>query len=184
MYWLDDAEVIGTPSEQCRGSSCGFFEKIFSKIGRSEKSNFSTKQALPFAWELAQPAESADTDALVIGIENLAGVSVGREQLLRRKLWWRFNQQHRYPVETAIGMSETIRRAHEQSNLHRLLDLSAGDEDRQCLERAEILRELGRFEEAREALALIREKNAGVEILASKIGAKDSKVCITHQNSW
>lgn len=184
VYWLDDAEVVGTLPEPRREASRKFWPSIFRKLTSSRNDRLPVAQPVPEEWLWAQHVDQPDTDALVIGVENLAGVPIEREQALRRKLWWRFNQQHRYPVASAIGISETIRRTHEQSNLLRLLHLSGGEVKTQSLEEAEIYRELGMFAEAKEALARLNQGISGVAIVAEKIRSKDSRVCILHEEPW
>ncbi len=180
VFWLDDAEVIGTlpdhNSEPPRSRYLGFVRRFAGLKSRP------VRQAVSDEWLWAQPVDHPDTDALVIGIENLTEVGTPeREQRLRRLLWWRFNDQHRVSVRKGSGISATIRNAHERSNLLRLLDLSGEVDSEASIEYVEILRELGQFDEAREALALVNPDTNGVALLLAKINARDTKVCITQQ---
>lgn len=82
-----------------------------------------------------------------------------------------------------MTISDAIRHTHEQSNLHRLLELSL-DEGQPRIETVEILRELGRFDEARLALMQVDPNTPGINIIAAKIGEEDCRVCRTQEPAW
>ena len=184
VYWLEDAEVVGTLPDRREGPPRGFWRRFFARPSQSFRRN-SVDQSLPDEWMWAQPVEHPDIDALAIGIEGLDDDETPeREQRLRRLLWWRFNDHHRASDRTAPGVSAAIRTAHERSNLLRLLDLSRDGDSVTNIEHVELLRELGRFDEAQRALALIKPDVVGVTLLSAKIDARDAMVCITQQEAW
>lgn len=167
-------------------ASRGFLPAVRRWLNAERDCSEPSSQPVPDEWQWARPVGHADTDALVIGIESLADAEapIEREQTLRRLLWWQFNHEQRRRSTAVVGISATVRSAHAQSNLFRLLDLAEGDGSMKGLERAELLRELGRFDEARAALTLVGPDTRGITVLAAKIEAHDSKVCVTYEESW
>lgn len=186
VYWLADAEVVGVLPDARSDASRGFLPAVRRWLNAERDCSEPSSQPVPDEWQWARPVGHADTDALVIGIESLADAEapIEREQTLRRLLWWQFNHEQRRRSTAVVGISATVRSAHAQSNLFRLLDLAEGDGSMKGLERAELLRELGRFDEARAALTLVGPDTRGITVLAAKIEAHDSKVCVTYEESW
>ena len=181
VFWLEDAEVIGVlPDDRHDRKRTG----LAASLKRVFISSPSAVQEVPDVWRWAQPVDHPDVDALVIGIENSAHAPLERERRIRRLLWWRFNDRFRRSSPAAGGVSATIREKHEKSNLHRLLDLAEKSDGHESIERVEILRELGRFDEARDVLAQVRSGVAGRDVLAVKIEARDPIVCVTEESSW
>lgn len=81
-------------------------------------------------------------------------------------------------------LAESVRDVHERSNLLRLLELSRSNDTTITIEHVEILRELGRFDEARDALSSVKPETDGVAVLAAKIEARDDKVCVISEVPW
>ncbi len=183
VYWLEDAKTVGTMPEYRNEPRLSPWQRLLNRLrGTTPDSN---RVAIPDDWYWARPVESPDIDAFIVGIEILpANETPEREQRLRRLLWWRFNDHRRVTGRTNSGISATIRDAHERSNLLRLLELSRNNDSTTSIERVEILRELGRFDEARDALSSVKPETDGVAVLAAKIEARDEKVCVISQEPW
>lgn len=183
VFWLEDAAVVGELPDSRREPPRGLWRRFQYRL-RGIKTH-SDRQTIPDDWMWAEPVEHPDVDAFIIGIENFSeDEPLEREQKLRRLLWWRFNAHHRIAGRASTEISTTIRNAHERQNLLRLLDLSRIGDTTPKIERAEILRELGRFDEAREALLSLDQGTADVALLMAKIAARDTTVFITSQESW
>lgn len=183
VFWLEDATVVGTLPDYRDERLPSAWQRFLNRL-RGKAPN-GDRQKIPEEWQCVRPVERPDLDAFIVGVENLSeDETPEREQRLRRRLWWRFNDPDRREGQTAPGISATIRETHERSNLLRLLELSRKGDSPVTFEHVEILRELGRFDEAREALASLNPETVGVAVLAAKIEARDAKVCITVQETW
>lgn len=183
VYWLEDAKIVGTMPEYRNEPRRSSWRRFLDRLRGTTPDN--TRVAIPDDWYWARPVESPDIDAFIVGIENLpANEPPEREQRLRRLLWWRFNDHRRGTGRTNSGVSATIRDAHERSNLLRLLELSRSNDSTTTIEHVEILRELGRFDEASDALSSVKPETDGVAVLAAKIEARDDKVCVISEVPW
>lgn len=141
LYWVALAEQAGflLPGEEAVGEKAGWGE-------------------LP---EIAQAEEEDYFEAL----EGNLAMTRDQELELRVHAWWRGGDRHRgcekggrFPIEDrAVG------------NLKRIIELTAEGDHEMVLFRAEALRQLGRFDDAAEALcglcsdyALARERQLGL----------------------
>lgn len=183
VYWLEDAKIVGTMPEYRNEPRRSSWRRFLDRLRGTTPDN--PRVAIPDDWYWARPVESPDIDAFIVGIENLpANEPPEREQRLRRLLWWRFNDHRRGTGRSNSGVSATIRDAHERSNLLRLLELSMSNDSTTTIEHVEILRELGRFDEASDALSSVKPETDGVAVLAAKIEARDDKVCVISEVPW
>ncbi len=113
------------------------------------------------AWRTAPLIEPLDAGGYYEAIESGLAQTAEQELELRIFAWWRGND--RFRCESAAARFATDE--HAVKNMERLIELCATGDHEILLFRAEALRELGRFEEATEALyglcsdyALAREK--------------------------
>jgi hypothetical protein len=182
VFWIEDAAYVGDilpenlPIKKRRSKSLSWFR------GPDEPQD-SWLDSLPDPWKKARPVEHPGIEAIAIGVETLVDATKEREQRMRRLLWWKMNDQYRNPNSAIPSISKAIRDKHEGSNLLRLLELS--DQDGQpTIETIEILRELGRFEEARIALEQIDPNTRGFDIIALKIAERNCRVCAIEEPWW
>jgi hypothetical protein len=126
-YWLADAEKVGTV-ERWRGEG---------------------QQRNP-AWSAAQEAEEPTEEEYYQALEGNCAKDHEQERTLRMLAWWRRNDALRFHAAGSATASGACRRNLEA--LARLLDEN-GDNDR--LLKAEVFRELGEFELAKEVLGRV-----------------------------
>lgn len=104
-------------------------------------------------------------------IDALALVSpdaTDREVYLRRHLWWEANDYKRLRADgTPVALHPVVVPAEARANVLRLLELFEKDPEQQ-VERGELLRQLGRFEEAVAVLKAVKP-NGYSEVKAVKI---------------
>ena len=101
-------------------------------------------------------------------LANLPPDGDDREVYLRRRLWWASNDHlRRRTDEVPAGTQPAVAPAVAQANKLRLLELFESDPDNQ-VERGELLRQLGRFDEAVAVLKAVKP-NGYSEVMAMKI---------------
>jgi hypothetical protein len=106
---------------------------------------------VPEGWESAQEVDTASFEDVAYVLANSAGVSPQRLLWLRTRIWWDLNDRHRdredgTPIPNVPRWPEADERANMEAMLV-LLDagvMSQGDR----VQKGEILRLLGRFDEA------------------------------------
>lgn len=184
VYWVEDAKCVGEmprPDRYGMEKRPGWFARLF---GRRQASNMG-EEPIPDEWLWAQPIDSPDIDAIVIGIETMGDDEPRvRKQRLRRLLWWKLNDRYRSDRRSPHSVSMAIIDRHEQDNLLRLLELSS-DEGQPTVETVELLRELGRFDEARSALETLAPNSSSIHtVLATKIAERSCRVCVVQEPSW
>jgi len=127
-YWLADAKEIGVVAR-----------------------DFPWKVQVPEEWRNAAEVKEPSADEYLDAIEAGLAKGVGKEKALRLLAWWRANdsvREWRFPIKDIPAASpDGFRR-----NLLRLVDLLTDDNDNDRLMRAEVLRELGDFAAAKQAL--------------------------------
>jgi hypothetical protein len=126
-------------------------------------------------WADAPMIEPLDEQGYYEALESGMAMNPEHELELRVHAWWRGNDTYRKPG-AALSPARTERQI---ANMNRLVELCAHGDHEILLFRAEALRELGRFEEASEALyglcsdyALARDK------IAEKIAEKSRDLAV------
>ena len=130
-YWRGDAEEIGT-------------------IDRWQKEGQHVNSDMADAQEVVEPLEEEYYQALE---KRLASNEV-QERYLRVLAWWRRNDPYR---DIARDQSQEIASSTGpwRKNLEALLNLLTKKNDNDYLMKSEVLRELGQFESAKEALSRV-----------------------------
>ncbi|GAA5012424.1 hypothetical protein GCM10025794_00460 [Massilia kyonggiensis] len=110
-----------------------------------------------------------------------------RETYVRRRLWWASNDHQRLSEHSsAVSAEHVMPVAKAQANMHRLLELIERD-PKQQVERGELLRQLGRFDDAIAVLTAILPDGHS-EVHASKIERlarrRDNKLQILNGTVW
>jgi hypothetical protein len=155
-FWTDghrDAPMLPQqpPLTRCHGCDHFFWVRDARKEGElSPWARAEERKAAEGAQKVRWLRESEYPEALAAGLAN----TPERERTARTLAWWAANDARRNHTSPAPRAQEDAARFHD--NLERLLallDTKDGPSDR--LMRAEVLRELGRFEEA---LALLGEE--------------------------
>lgn len=169
VVWVDDARVVMLAPRQPH--PIGTLARVWHRLTGDRQGRLRDEQN----WITAQ---TKIKDApLIVGLKSmcdflhaLADISPDdrdREVYVRLRLWWASNDHRRFrATETPIEPQPAV--APEAcTNILRLLDLFENDPSRQ-VERGELLRQLGRFEEAVAVLKAVKP-NGYSEVRASKI---------------
>lgn len=126
--------------------------------------------AAPSEWKDAQYSASLSYADLSHALQETAVGDPAREVFVRRRMWWMANDRYR------IGMDGLPHRgapdvpvADAQENMSILLELQAAD-DGKIIERAELLRQLRRFDAAVELLNNAFPENAPFNPHTNQLG--------------
>lgn len=170
IIWLEDAEEL-MPAP-IKPWPIGSIDRLWYRITGDRRGRLREERewhALPRA---IREAESIDRLAGVQGfIEALAALSADetdREIYLRRRLWWASNDHLRHQGgDTTTTLSPTVAAEVARANAQRLLELIQYHPTAQ-VQRGELLRQLGRFDEAVAVLKAVKPNGCN-EVKAVKI---------------
>lgn len=170
IIWLEDAEEL--MSAPIKPWPIGSIDRLWYRITGDRRGRLREERewhALPRA---IREAESIDRLAGVQDfIEALAALSADetdREIYLRRRLWWASNDHLRqHSGDATTTLSPTVAVDVTRANAQRLLELIQLDPDAQVA-RGELLRQLGRFDEAVAVLKAVKPDGYN-EVKAVKI---------------
>lgn len=168
VFWFEDAKELGPlPREPMPMSWFGrMVEKLTGdKNGRLEKQRIWC--AVPSEWKNAQAVDYTGFPDLLATLKDTEHLTPLREANVRRKIWWNSSDHLRRrrdgaPMRVAPILSDTD----TKENLQALLDLHERGIVNMPVENAEILRQLGRFEDAVTLLQSVSSDDAKSEILS------------------
>lgn len=172
-YWLEDATELGVlPSRSETGVQSNWISRLFNKkrdVSSNEKVADVDLLELDFVDYHQQP-RPAD---LLLAVLREEWSNTEREAYLRTRLWWIGNHQQRGRRLQSPMTSEQA-----NDNMQRLLALhqSAPQADDNAKLIAELLRQLGRFDEAIAALDVCREKSAKAKMIEAAAAQRESGV--------
>lgn len=179
VFWLDDADELGILPKESPPISA--FSRIYHRL-TGDSSGVLERERIwnetPWEWKSAKPAETPDFFDLKTALGDIDSLSPEREVWVRRALWFRGNDHHRLnregkPHRDQPRMSEDEVR----QNMQALLALVEQGLDSPLMEKGELLRELGRFDEAVTALSSIDgDFRAQAELIAGFARSGDSVV--------
>jgi hypothetical protein len=125
----------------------------------------------PAGWKSAKDTDSVDFEDVAYVLGKSEGLRRGRLLWLRRRIWWSLNDRYRVrsdgsPYSDMPSMPES----QERANMQALLALLEQEEiqPRDMVEKGELLRLLGRFDEAVTVLKAVPPDGHN-EVRASKI---------------
>jgi hypothetical protein len=159
VYWEEDAKVLGKLLIKPRAMSrLGI---IYTKL-TGDKNGLLAEQE---RWdntkdELKNPPGEMSTEFsdLLMALNVREELSAAREALLRRRIWWANNDYQRLQVDgTPILPAPRLTEVEAKVNMLALLKLHDDGDIDAPMEKAEILREFGRFEEAITTLNIVKE---------------------------
>lgn len=172
LFWIDDLEPVGElprkPSDvdglyrllaRWRGDTRGWL--------RAEQ----TWLEIPREWKAAKSVGSVDFDDVAYVLSESDGLSRSRLLWLRRTIWWTLNDRYRVRSDgSAIPNVPTMDKVQERANMQVILELLEQGEmgPRDLAEKGELLRLLGRFDEAVTVLKAVPSDGYN-EVRASKI---------------
>ena len=152
IFWVADAQEVGDVPEP------EYFDEVVE-----------VKRALWFGTKKVKKSGRRDSDLAslpMIQHADVAGISTALDQLtaedepwkeeyVRTRLWWAFNDRFREIPDAASDASIV---EENRQNLERLITLVDPDNDQGRLKSASILLALGRFGDARAILAMMEEE--------------------------
>ena len=153
-YWLSDAEEVGTD---------------YGVEGEGEDDNPDWADA----GNIEEPTEEEYYDALDKGLARDAL----QERSLRILAWWRRNDAFRDAAQELPQGDSTVQGACRE-NLVALVKLLGTDDDVDCLMKVEVLRELGRFESAKEVLSGVDSSNVAAVARQFRVFCDNQDTCV------
>lgn len=170
VVWIDDAIVVMPAPHAPR--KVGPVARLWHQITGDKRGRLRAEQewaALPTGIKHAKSIDSLECPADVIdALAALPAADGGREVYLRRRLWWASSDYQRMHGDGEMVVSPPIiDAALARANRLRLLELFEHDPKEQVA-RGELLRQLGRFDEAVAVLKAVKP-DGYAEVKAVKI---------------
>lgn len=172
-YWLEDASELGVvPSRTETRAQSNWFSRLFNKmtnVSSNEKVADVDLLELDYVDYHQQP-RPAD---LLLAVLREEWSNTEREAYMRTRLWWIGNHQQR-----GRRLQSPMTGEQANDNMRHLLALhqSAPQADDNAELIAELLRQLGRFDEAISALNVFREKSAKAKMIEAAASQRESRV--------
>ena len=157
VFWLEDAERAGIlPREPI---SISWLARIYHRISKDSEGYLQREREwndTPFEWKNAETVNLPKFGDLITALKDRGSLTSKREAVLRRDIWFKSNDHQRLNRHGKPLRDKPRMTADEaQDNLIALLNLIDSGEKTWPIERGEILRQLGRFDEAIQALSLV-----------------------------
>jgi hypothetical protein len=160
----------------CQGCAGAFWLSQAEEVGAYERYGFGAERPDP-AWAAAGWLAEPDEGGYFKWLDRLLASSPQRKRELRLFAWWRGNDHHREerPGEES---DRTDHVAAREANMRALLPLLSSGEPTDVLMQAEILRELGEFDQALAVLSapLPDRFDIAVQRLRSLSAARDRRL--------
>ncbi|MHB0986882.1 MAG: hypothetical protein ACYC05_15000 [Sulfuricella sp.] len=180
LFWLDDADAVGVLPREPLPVSWAMrliLRLTGDKYGQLERER--KWQETPEEWKSAKDVDYPSLDDWWAALENTNTLTPAREMLVRRQLWWQGNDHLRLNRDGKPCSSEPeLNDRQIRDNLEALYGLCVAAEKPDRIEIAEILRELGRFDEALALLESIEvdDDNNKASLIAAFARQKDPVV--------
>lgn len=191
LFWHEDAEDIGMlpdrPAREAewRGPFRLWLLRKLRMLDEREIEKMEVWKCIPIEWKNASVIKHPDNTDLWAMLADTESLTPEREIFLRERLWWLANDhQRRDPSDkTAQWHGSEIPVEKSRENMQRLFDLLSAEDQPDFFTLAEILRGLGRFDEAIEKLLSIKADQSEVGMKAlERARASDSRVFLTSQD--
>ena len=152
LFWLDDIDDVGILPANPK--AMGRLERLWSYFRGDRQGRLREHEdwaSLPGAWKSATYIGRANFDDVAYVLAR--SESVTRDQLLwlRQRVWWGLNDRYRRaPDGSALPDVPSWPEADERGNMEAILDMLKDGEcsGRSMIQQGELLRLLGRFDEA------------------------------------
>ena len=156
-WWTDgkmEAMMLPQYPEITRCGACAAFYWVSDarRIGEIDYNDDSKRRKIPEEWREAEEIEELSEDEYLQAIAGGLGKPRKRELYLRTRAWWAGNDAFRTPDQPRPGQPIPPRSPAATANLERLFKLLRTKDITERLLKAEVARELGRFDEALEIL--------------------------------
>jgi hypothetical protein len=138
----------------------------------------------PQVWRAAKPVRPLSGEEFLQALAQGLGDTVERERYLRMRAWWAANAAFRKAAlpPAAQGTSDFSPGSPARANLEALVRLLDEGQLNDRLTKAEALRELGRFDEARALLPPQEPQETGPRqhwiLLTERLAARDARVAL------
>lgn len=152
IFWREDTEVVGVLDPAPR--PIGRLERLLARWRGDPNGRLRAEQEwlqIPADWKAARSADRADFEDVAYVLAKAEGLSNSRLLWLRRRVWWSLNDRFRIRSDgTPIPNVPTMAEAEEQFNMMAILALleSEGMTPHNMVQKGELLRLLGRFDDA------------------------------------
>lgn len=156
-WWTDgkmEAMMLPQYPEITRCGTCAAYYWIPDalRIGEIEYNDDSKQRKIPEAWREAEKIRELSEDEYLQAIAGGLAKPRKRELYLRTRAWWAGNDRYRSEDQVKPGQPTPPRSPEATANLERLFKLLRTKDITERLLKAEVARELGRFDEALEIL--------------------------------
>ena len=179
VFWLDDAEKVGVLSRE--PLPIGWAMRLMYRLTGDKYGELERErqwQKTPWEWKSAKHIDAPTLDDWWVALENTNTLTLAREMLVRRQLWWRGNDHLRINRDSKpISDKPKLDDQQVRCNLEALYRLCAVADKPDRIAMGEMLRELGRFNEALAMLESIEDDGENkVSLIAECARQKDSVV--------
>ena len=147
--WNDDLQALGVlPRKPPRLS---WVARMLATWNGDKDDHLQAVRAwedIPFEWKVAEHGRALEYHGLQCALRNMSAPNTDREMFLRRRIWWATNDHTRLRSDgTRVSEQPVANDADRKANMMRMIELheAAGGN---IAEHAELLRQLGRFDES------------------------------------
>lgn len=174
LFWLEDVEAVGVLPYS--PASMNRLSRLVARVRGDPHGRLRPEREwalVPDGWKAAQRFDNPDFEDIRHVLANPQGSSRSQLLWLRRQIWWRLNDRFRTRYDgSPIPNVPFIPADEEHANKHAMIALLLQEtgESRDDVERGELLRQLGQFDEAVAVLKAVPADGFS-EIRASKIAA-------------
>lgn len=170
VFWYADAKRLGLLPREPRPMNR--FTRLYAKLTGDKQGRLAEQAvwcSIPLEAKNAQRTILPELPDLLLALKDAAHLTPAREASVRRTIWWRSSDHQRFRTDgTPVKDAPVLSDAAAKENLLALLQLHESAIVEDPVEKAEILRQLGRFDEAIDLLQPIFS-NGEKPNLASKI---------------
>lgn len=159
IFWIDDLQPLGIVPRRPR--PIGRLERLWTTWRGDPDGRIREEQEwlnMPVGWEAAERVDTASFEDVVHVLSNSGVLRSERLLWLRSCIWWTLNDRHRFRSDgTPVPNVPRYPEAEERSNMVALIDLlnERLPSPASQVQKGELLRLLGRFDEAIEVLRLV-----------------------------
>lgn len=166
VFWEDDLHPIGElPKRPLPQEPMGWFMRKVIQWAGDEHGDIQAQRdwdAAPVEWRAAEYVRTLEYGDLRQALAELQGQDCAREIYIRRRIWWLANDSRRIRASgKRAAMPPLVLRSKAREDMLRLLELheqaSSG-----IVDRAELLRQMGCFDEVVQLLASVPPDQIGV----------------------
>jgi len=160
LFWIEDLQPLGVRSRRPR--PIGMLERLWAEWRGDPDGRLHEERSwlqLPEGWNVAVSADTASFEDVVHVLANSDGLASDRRLWLRRCIWWTLNDRYRFVADGELAPNgPTWPTAAERANMEEMLCLLEMGElaSRDLVQKGELLRLLGRFDEAISVLKSVR----------------------------